>query len=313
MYYYWHGGDLQKVEKEFFKGITLKGKYDVVENAFLAASELDPNRLDLQFGLASTQIIQRKVPEALATYKAIIARNPKDFQAHMLLAAYSLATKDAQTYAASMEAMRTVYPEMTAAFEERFHRVDAIMNLPFGMEAEAVSTPNHAIVILGYALADDGSMREPLIGRLEQGLALARKNPGSPIIVSGGVPKGGVTEAYLMKRWLTERGIPGDKIYIEDQAKDTVGNALYSVAILKQLGIQNVTLITSASHMRRALSVFTEMAVSESLDLQTLDNLVYLDYPSMEEARVVSDNEALVIYRDMARASGIWAYPGIQR
>jgi hypothetical protein len=27
MYYYWHGGDLQKAEKEIFKGITLKGKY----------------------------------------------------------------------------------------------------------------------------------------------------------------------------------------------------------------------------------------------------------------------------------------------
>jgi hypothetical protein len=38
MYYYWHGGDLEKAEKEIFKGITLKGKYDVVEQAFKEAT-----------------------------------------------------------------------------------------------------------------------------------------------------------------------------------------------------------------------------------------------------------------------------------
>ena len=62
IYYYWNGGDLKKVEEEFFKGITLKGKYDVVEESFKKASTLDPERLNLKFSVASTQIIQKKVP-----------------------------------------------------------------------------------------------------------------------------------------------------------------------------------------------------------------------------------------------------------
>mgnify|MGYP003594042501 FL=1 len=33
----------------------------------------------------------------------------------------------------------------------------------------------------------------------------------------------------------------------------------------------------------------------------------------MDEAMTVSQNELLVIYRDLFRVSGIWAYPGIQR
>ena len=44
-----------------------------------------------------------------------------------------------------------------------------------------------------------------------------------------------------------------------------------------------------------------------------MDNLVYLDYPTLQEAHKVSNNEKLVIYRDMMRAAGMWAYPGIQR
>lgn len=42
-------------------------------------------------------------------------------------------------------------------------------------------------------------------------------------------------------------------------------------------------------------------------------NLVYLDYDSVEEAQKVSQSEHLVVYRDLMRTSGIWAYPGIQR
>ncbi|GLH62915.1 hypothetical protein [Parageobacillus sp. G301] len=45
----------------------------------------------------------------------------------------------------------------------------------------------------------------------------------------------------------------------------------------------------------------------------TFTNVVYLDYPSIEEAHKVSKDEMLVIYRDLFRVSGIWQYPGLQR
>ena len=115
-----------------------------------------------------------------------------------------------------------------------------------------------------------------------------------------------------MKKWLVEKGIKPERIYIEDQAKDTVGNALYSVKILKELGAKNVTLVTSATHMRRGLAVLKEMAVTEGLELDNITNLVYLDYNNLDEAYQIPQKEKLVIYRDVMRASGIWAYPGIQ-
>ncbi|WP_297598767.1 ElyC/SanA/YdcF family protein [uncultured Cetobacterium sp.] len=311
IHYYWHGGDLGKVEKEFFRGITLKGKYDVVENSFKEASDISPYRTDLRFGVASTQIIQKKTTEALNTYKEILVLYPENFEASILLAGYSKQTGDIKTYSETIENLKKTHPKKTQAYLEKFENADKNMAIKLNTEAFKVEG-KHAIVILGYALGENGTMKPTLIERLKQGLALHRKNPKSPIIVSGGVQKGGVTEAYVMKNWLVSNGVPAYLIHMDDLAKDTVGNAIYSTEILAKLSPENVTLISSASHIRRGLSVFEEAAKLKGLNIK-YTNLVQLDYPTLEEAQVVSDAEKLVIYRDLIRTSGIWAYPGIQQ
>lgn len=311
IYYYWHGGDLNKAEKEFFKGITLKGKYDVVENAFKEASALSPYRTDLRFSIASTQIIQKKTAEALDTYKQLLNLYPDNFEAGILLAGYSKQIGDLTTYSETIDKLKVTDLEKTQAYLNKFENADKNMNVKLNTEAFKVEG-SHAIIILGYALGDDGKMQPTLIERLKQGLAQYKKNPKSPIIVSGGVQKGGVTEAFLMKNWLVKNGVPADLIYMDDLAKDTVGNANYSTDILAKLAPENVTLISSASHIRRGLTVFEEAANLKELKVK-YHNLVYLDYPSLTEAQKVSDAEKLVVYRDLIRVSGIWAYPGIQQ
>lgn len=312
IYYYWHGGDLKKVEDEFFKGITLKGKYDVVENSFKEASTLAPNRLDLRFAVASTQIIQKNIDGALATYKGILDLDPTNFEASILHAIFSKVNGDEATYNLDIENLNSIHPEQTKEYLDSFARTNEFLDTKLSTTAEKINSDNHAIVVLGYALSDKGSMREPLIGRLEQALAVSKKNPDSPIIVSGGVPKEGVTEAYLMKKWLIEKGVDEKLIYIDDKAKDTVGNGHYSSIILKELNSTDVTLITSASHIRRGLSIFKEATLKEGLDVNFTNN-VYLDYDSLEDAQIVSSTEELVVYRDLMRVSGLWAYPGIQQ
>ncbi|WP_062263326.1 YdcF family protein [Endozoicomonas arenosclerae] len=311
MYYYWNGGDLKKVEQEFFKGITLKGKFDVVEASFEQASELAPNRLDLRFGIASTQIIQSKVDDAIKTYESILELDPENFDAGILAAAYKKVSGDMEGYKAEMADLGQRYPEQTADYLSTFERTDTFMATELNTKASTSKEKNHTIVTLGYALSPEGEMRQPLIDRLEQTLAAATKNPEATVIVSGGVPNGGVTESFLMKQWLVEKGVAADRIYMDDKAKDTVGNAIYSTEIMKELGTEHVTLISSASHMRRALSIFAEVADRENAEI-SFDNLVAMDFDTMEEAMTVSANESLVIYRDMLRGSGIWAYPGLQ-
>src|SRR5699024_11767137 len=56
MHYYWYGGDLKVAEEEIFKGITLHGDYDVVEEGFQQAAHLDPYDQKLKYTLASGQM-----------------------------------------------------------------------------------------------------------------------------------------------------------------------------------------------------------------------------------------------------------------
>ena len=310
IYYYWNGGDLKKVENEFFKGITLKGKYDVVEEAFKKASALDPQRLDLRFSIASTQIIQGKIDEAIATYDGIVKLDKNNFEARILKAMYAKVSDKTEMYDQTIKALKEKFPNKTEAYLKKFENAERNTNLVLNY----VESPKGKdfIVTLGYALNSDGTMHETLIKRLDQTYLAAVANPNAKIIVSGGVQKSGVTESYLMKKWLIDKGIIADRILIEDKSKDTVDNALNSVGILKVNNAKNIILITSASHIRRAKTIFEE-AISNAGMETTVENFVYLDYKSIEEAMAVTAKERLVIFRDLGRASGIWAYPGIQK
>jgi uncharacterized SAM-binding protein YcdF (DUF218 family) len=230
----------------------------------------------------------------------------------LLYAVYSKVNGDIESYNLTLNTLKDIDLERTNQYLETFDRLEGILKTELTTKAFKETSPNHTIVTLGYALADDGTMQPTLIKRLEQTLDMAKKNPKSTIIVTGGVPKQGVTEGYLMKKWLIAKGIKASRIHIDDQAKDTVGNAIYSTEIMKKLGTKNVTLISSASHIRRGLSIFEEVAAREGLEIK-FNNLVYLDYDSVEEAMEVTPKEYMVVYRDTMRASGIWNYPGIQR
>jgi tetratricopeptide (TPR) repeat protein len=319
MYYYWHGGDLEKAEKEIFKGITLKGKYDVVEQEFKEATLIDPYNLDLKFSLASTQIIRKKIPEALQTYKQILNLDPNNFNANLLYGVYSKVNGDNGAYKSSIAKLRQLDSKKANEYIQKLKRTESTINGKLNMEVpEHLPQKNHAIVILGYALADDGSMRQPLIERLKTGLAVAKQYPNSKIIVTGGVPKQGITEAEAMSNWLIFQGIDKERIILENKSTDTVENALFTIAILEKEGIKDVTLVTSASHMRRALTVFKEASdfydkMNGKHTNRKFTNVVYLDYPTIEEAHKVTKDEMLVIYLDLFRVSGIWQYPGLQR
>lgn len=77
------------------------------------------------------------------------------------------------------------------------------------------------IVILGFALNSDGTMKDELIGRLETGLASAEKYPNAYVVVTGGGTAAGnpnVTEGGLMGEWLLEHGLDEERLIVEDQA-----------------------------------------------------------------------------------------------
>ena len=115
-----------------------------------------------------------------------------------------------------------------------------------------------AVVILGYGLNDNGTMRAILRRRVLTGLAVAQFFPQSPVIVTGGNPRNGNTEAGQMRKMLRLLGFPEDRIIVEDRANSTVQNAAFSVPLARAAGTTGIILVTSSTHQNRADGNFAD-------------------------------------------------------
>ena len=81
------------------------------------------------------------------------------------------------------------------------------------------------------------------------------------IVISGGSgnPFINISEAALMRELLLDLGIPRRRILIEGESRNTFENA----KAVQRLGLQHpLLLITSASHMARALKVFKALGIN---------------------------------------------------
>ncbi|WP_328394949.1 YdcF family protein [Nocardia sp. NBC_00416] len=121
--------------------------------------------------------------------------------------------------------------------------------------------PGTAIVVLGYGLLPDGSMRPELVERLRAGYTQALLAPLSPVIVTGGNPRNGVTEAGAMADWLVQRGIAPRRVYREDSATTTAQNAERTAPLLRALGAHDAVVVTSEDHIVRAARSFADAGI----------------------------------------------------
>src|SRR5699024_3360510 len=144
-------------------------------------------------------------------------------------------------------------------------------------------------VLLGKGLNDDGTMTDELVGRLEAALASLDAYPDSRIVVTGGVPKSGWTEAERMNEWLLDQGVAEDRILVENAATNTQTNALFSLELLYGAGdVTSYTVISSASHIRRASVDFYAASLALAQErggepLESISSVAFLDNTTSEE------------------------------
>lgn len=110
-----------------------------------------------------------------------------------------------------------------------------------------------AIVILGHALHDDGSIGDSLKARLDCGKALFFEKKAPIILLSGGIAnkKAGRAEAVGMQEYLLEAGVPEDGMLTERNSLTTVQNAKFCAPILKKHGVKSIILVSSSYHLKR--------------------------------------------------------------
>jgi uncharacterized SAM-binding protein YcdF (DUF218 family) len=118
-----------------------------------------------------------------------------------------------------------------------------------------------AIIVLGYPADRDGNPTPTQLSRVNEAVREYERGVAPRIIFSGGSTSYNFVEAKVMARTAQAEGIPASAIFVEDQAKDTIQNACYSVRIMKSHGWHSAEVVSSASHLPRAGLIFERLPI----------------------------------------------------
>ncbi len=130
--------------------------------------------------------------------------------------------------------------------------------------------PNaQAIVLLGGSLnmPSDAHPSSGIVAssdRILEAMRLYRAGKAPLIVASGGDSPlsksyGNTHEAEEMRAMLEEWGIPESAILVEDRSINTHENAMFTHQLLQARGINQIILVTSATHMPRAAATFRKV------------------------------------------------------
>lgn len=112
------------------------------------------------------------------------------------------------------------------------------------------------LLILGARVKGE-TVSLSLKNRLDRGLEYLNLYPEARAVLSGGQGPGeDLSEAEAMKRYLVARGIPENRLILEDSSTDTAENMRFSRDVLKEQGVDlsafSMTVVTNDFHMLRA-------------------------------------------------------------
>ena len=143
-------------------------------------------------------------------------------------------------------------------------------------------TDELCIVVLGFQLEPDGSMKQELAERLTVALNSAEKYPNSYIVCTGGgtaAENEDASEAGEMAKWLESHGVEKERIIVEDNSITTAQNAIFTYDILTSLypSVKKLAIVSSDYHIATGELLFKAEAV------------IRANHPGNEKLEVISN------------------------
>ena len=96
-------------------------------------------------------------------------------------------------------------------------------------------------------------LSETGMARLAEGLRVLQHNPGARLLLTGGAMDGPRSHAEVAAAAAMELGLAAERIVVDSAPRDTAGEA---TRVREHVGGAPLVLVTSASHMPRAMALF---------------------------------------------------------
>lgn len=125
------------------------------------------------------------------------------------------------------------------------------------------------VIVLGAQIRGE-RITKSLKKRLDEAYEYYMDNRDIVIIVSGGQGDGEDTsEAFAMKRYLEEKGVPSDIIIMEDRSTTTNENLTYSYEIIKCRGDDDANILICSNNFH----IFRAVRLAEHIGMKNVEGL----------------------------------------
>ncbi len=158
-------------------------------------------------------------------------------------------------------------------------------------------------ILLGCGVTRRGKLPKEALKRVKKALLLLEKGEIDNLVLSGkfGSEEKPVSEAELYKEYLLERKVNKKKLFLEEESRDTIGNAVYSKKkILENDLSKNIVVITSNYHLKRALMIF-KYVFGKSFNVEGVPAQVFITHRFLKKLGEFEKREADLVLLYKAR------------
>ncbi len=132
-------------------------------------------------------------------------------------------------------------------------------------KARYTARRSDAIIIPGARVRMDWTLSNALRYRLDGAMEAFSSGLSGKIIVCGGRGRDEpVDEAFAMREYLIQKGVSGERIYMDRTSDNTIWNLKNAREIMRKNGMKSALIVTSDYHLARALFLARRLGIDAS-------------------------------------------------
>lgn len=298
-------------------------RWEELYTSLAQKAQENPRHLNTYRLQAEVYLTNSKYNEALAALDNILRVNHDDIYALGLSAYVKHFMGNEEQSEQRLLALKNVSEECYQDLVSLMEKVDTWRNEEHGNGLENTENlPYDAIAVLGVSPTASGELTASAVLRLKEAVKAAYFCPDAKIIISGGPVDYEFAEATVMKEYLLKNStdlaiglglepegstweIAEDRILLDLEARDTVGNAIGIFKHIDEYGFDNLLIVASAGQVMRADCIFKAYAEANHYDI-----IIHSASSGNVEAK---SNEYKYVYVGAARAYGLFTLEDYSR